>query len=965
MNRVIYSIVLSLTFWIAGIGQAWAISQPLHFQEMPLNPKLTSNMINTIAQDDRGLLYFGTATGLCRYDGYEIVPFRQTGGKDNYIKRIVPHQGHLWLLTGDGWEAFDPIAEKVLEDTTGMAVPPIVTMARDKRWNDVTDVLDLGNNRLVVITNTPRVLVADSDNLKVEKSIDTPFNCAERRVYNLAHGSDSTVWAFGEAGIAVLNLNTMIWSQQWHGVNLAQLPIAKAIITDDEEAVWIAFDHSGLVRITPDGRVTQAQNNPSDPRSLSSNSLTALYQDHSGSVWIGTRKSGMMSYHPARQKFAFHPCPDVNVITSLPDNSVLIGTDAEGLILCNPVAWSQKKITGTLGAPGSCAGVVCLKPTDDGVWIGTYNHGLHLLKPSGQMVQYTQANGLASDNIWDVYPLPGDDLLLATLGGGLQIWNPTTGSKNVWLSNNSPLRTDYIAQIVPDRRNPDLVFLATSGGLANFNLRSHSILAQTGTRDGHQQFSHFNINQVLVDHHNLLWLATYAGLDVYDPQRDLLWHVPLGSATNGGSDPTTDFILGLLEDKQGNIWVSTGSRLIRVTPSLQSGDWTFSSTIFDQQDGLPRCDFNQRSFASLPGGVIAVGGLNGVSSFRPSEITAQEAAPSYIIDLTLRKGNLGPIDGQRLVDGVKIAYSENEFTVTFAADDYANPSATVWLYRLTGYQDEWIATQPGDNHATYTNLGSGHYTFEVKTLLPDGTEGLVTALPITIASPWWASWWAIIIYICLILGAVALIIRTARRRERTHALETQYQEQSRLLGLVDNLLNDKPVEETVNPAPVLMASDYDRLHERVKDLLQLRQEGDKQPQYINPEPTPLVITSVDEQLIQKAVKHVENNMDNPDLSVEELASHLGMSRVHLYKRIKHITGKTPIEFIRTLRLKRAAQLLRESQMNVSEIAYQCGFNAPKAFSKYFREEFGVNPSVYQESHETTTNQPLVGNILSH
>ena len=104
----------------------------------------------------------------------------------------------------------------------------------------------------------------------------------------------------------------------------------------------------------------------------------------------------------------------------------------------------------------------------------------------------------------------------------------------------------------------------------------------------------------------------------------------------------------------------------------------------------------------------------------------------------------------------------------------------------------------------------------------------------------------------------------------------------------------------------------------------------------------------DEQLVADAIKYVEANIGRSDLSVEELSRELGMSRVHLYKKLSQITGKTPIEFIRIIRLKRAAQLLRESQRNVSEIAYQLGFNNPKYFSKYFRDEFGVLPSVYQE-----------------
>jgi AraC-like DNA-binding protein len=134
---------------------------------------------------------------------------------------------------------------------------------------------------------------------------------------------------------------------------------------------------------------------------------------------------------------------------------------------------------------------------------------------------------------------------------------------------------------------------------------------------------------------------------------------------------------------------------------------------------------------------------------------------------------------------------------------------------------------------------------------------------------------------------------------------------------------------------------------RINKLLELSRKG-VQRSLIDPEPTPIKVTSLDEKLIESAVKYVEENMERADLSVEELSRHLGMSRVHLYKRMRQVTGKTPIEFIRVLRLKRAAQLLRESQLNVSEIAYQVGFNNPKYFSTYFKEEFGVLPSVYQE-----------------
>ena len=135
---------------------------------------------------------------------------------------------------------------------------------------------------------------------------------------------------------------------------------------------------------------------------------------------------------------------------------------------------------------------------------------------------------------------------------------------------------------------------------------------------------------------------------------------------------------------------------------------------------------------------------------------------------------------------------------------------------------------------------------------------------------------------------------------------------------------------------------------RIRKLIELSRYHRVTQGMIDPAPSEIVITSLDEKLIEKAIKYVEDNMSRTELSVEELSRELGMSRVHLYKKLLQITGKTPIEFIRVIRLKRAAQLLRESQLHVSEVDFEVGFNNPKYFSRYFKDEFGVLPSVYQE-----------------
>ena len=120
----------------------------------------------------------------------------------------------------------------------------------------------------------------------------------------------------------------------------------------------------------------------------------------------------------------------------------------------------------------------------------------------------------------------------------------------------------------------------------------------------------------------------------------------------------------------------------------------------------------------------------------------------------------------------------------------------------------------------------------------------------------------------------------------------------------------------------------------------------------------IAVTSLDELFIRKSLELVEKNMGVTDYSVEAMSRDMGMSRTLLYKKILALTGRPPLEFIRSLRLKRAALLLSKSQMNVSEIAFQVGFNDPKYFSKHFKNEFGVLPSKYIGKADSSNNQIL-------
>ena len=119
---------------------------------------------------------------------------------------------------------------------------------------------------------------------------------------------------------------------------------------------------------------------------------------------------------------------------------------------------------------------------------------------------------------------------------------------------------------------------------------------------------------------------------------------------------------------------------------------------------------------------------------------------------------------------------------------------------------------------------------------------------------------------------------------------------------------------------------------------------------ISLEPTRPDIIPHDKQFIAQIMEYMEQEMDNPDLSIDTFAEQLGMSRSIFYKKLKSITGLAPIDFIREIRIKRAMQLIEGEAYNFSQIAYMVGFSDPKYFSRCFKKYAGVSPSEYKGAY---------------
>ncbi len=169
------------------------------------------------------------------------------------------------------------------------------------------------------------------------------------------------------------------------------------------------------------------------------------------------------------------------------------------------------------------------------------------------------------------------------------------------------------------------------------------------------------------------------------------------------------------------------------------------------------------------------------------------------------------------------------------------------------------------------------------------------------------------------------------------------------------LLTAKTSEESKIGGLEKGAEDYitkpfniDILRQKILNILHTRRLlQEKLSNQIMLEPTNVKIESHDQKFLARAVKVVEKNIDNSDLNVDHFSREIGISKMQLYRKMNALTNQTVREFIKTIRLKRAAQLLEQNVINISEVAYAVGFTDISYFRKCFKKQFGVTPSEYK------------------
>ena len=808
--------VLLLSSWMV-------VAQSYQFKHLEVSDGLSNNSVNTICKDRDGFMWFGTTTGLNRYDGYTFKIYQHAENDpgslpDNYITDIVEMpDGRFWVNTGRGYVLFDKEQDCFITDVTGFmknlesgGVPEQVFVDREgntclsvagegcyrykeggKRLffsyvehslpeHGVTQIAECSDG-LLLIYNTGLLVCLDRATLAIKWQSDEikKYIPAGKTIeFSLFVDRDNCIWAYSLMGIWAYDCGTKSWRTDLTAIWSSRPDvIIHAVAQDIEGRIWVGKDYDGIDVLEKEtGKVTSLVAHDDNGRSLPHNTIYDLYADRDGIMWVGTYKKGVSYYSESIFKFNMYEWGDITCIEQADENRLWLGTNDHGILLWNRSTGKAEPFwrdaEGQLPNPV----VSMLKSKDGKLWVGTFNGGLYCMNGS-QIRSYKEGvgNALASNNVWALVEDDKGRIWIASLGGGLQCLEPVSGTFETYTSSNSALLENNVTSLCWVDNNT-LFFGTANQGVGMMDMRTREIKKIQG-QSGNVKLSNDAVNHVYKDSRGLVWIATREGLNVYDTRRHVFLDLSPVAEAKG------NFIAAITEDQERNMWVSTSRKVIRVTVASDGkGSYLFDSRAYNSEDGLQNCDFNQRSIKTLHNGIIAIGGLYGVNVFAPDHIRYNKMLPNVMftgLSLFDEAVKVGQSYGGRVliekelndVENVEFDYKQNIFSVSFASDNYNLPEKTQYMYKLEGFNNDWLTLPVGVHNVTFTNLAPGKYVLRVKAINSDGYVGIKEAtLGIVVNPPFWMSWWAYLLYavglvIVLFLARYRML---KREREKFH-----------------------------------------------------------------------------------------------------------------------------------------------------------------------------------------------------
>ena len=535
MNNFIKSILFSVSISVLVSFSLPTFSQnlPISFQHLTIEDGLPQNSVLTTLQDSTGFMWFGTETGLARYDGYSFKVFQHeannsTSLSHNYITKIVEdNQGNLWIGTRrGGLNYFNTKTEQFThyrhqdDNINSLSHDYIYTIKKDNQDNlwigTVGGGLNYFNTQTKQFTHY-RHQQDDSTSL----SHDNVLSIVEDNRQNLWIGT-----ANGLNYFTVKDTQFTVYHHNPDDINSLTHDAVFSIVESSNNNLWIGTG-GGLNHFnTSNNQFTHYLHQENNPNSLSDGSVYSVIEDSQGNVWAGTGGGGLNYFNTKSQQFTQYRYQSNNQ-NSLSNNNVFRIVEDE----------------------------------QSNIWIGTLGGGINYFNIKNESFghyshQTNDLNSLSNNNVFSITEDSKGDLWIGTLTGGLNHFNAKNKQVTHYkhqANNVNSLSNNIVSRVIEDKFGN--IWIGTNKGLNHFNIKTKQFTHYRHQKDDLNSLSHDIVMTMIEDSHGNLWIGTRRGINHFNTTTKKFTHYRHNN--DKPNSLSNNSVLSMIEDSQGDFWFGT------------------------------------------------------------------------------------------------------------------------------------------------------------------------------------------------------------------------------------------------------------------------------------------------------------------------------------------------------------------------------------------------------------------------
>ncbi len=794
-----------LIVWVLLIAlTSWGQSKPI-FKKLDQIDGLSNARVTSIVKEKNGFVWIATKNGLNRYDGYDFKVFNKQNSSissNDISDLLIDKKGRLWVTTlGGGVNIYNSEKNTFITykssvgDLNSLSSNQVNTIFEDSRgriWlgtenglclfnetsnsfkrytkdslnksishNSVMAIYEDANNALWIGTFGGGLLKFSIQKEQFEKieSVDT-FSAF---VYTIAELNETTILVgTSGGGLLAVDINTNDFSDfltddlQFN----KQINIVRSLLQGADGSIWVGTDGDGLIKITnANDKKPLVQNylfNSQLKSSISGNAIYEIMEDEEANIWIGTAWNGInILNQEVNYEFVFsdivgeNPMPVLSVFKKR--NKLFLGLDGGGLTIYDPtksnIKYFNRENNTYLG--GSYIQYIT-EGKEGSFWMGTFANGLiNFNSRTGRYSQFKHQpqseNSLSYNDVRYIVEDEKKNLWIATWGGGLNYFDTEKEAFKRFREGENNDQTISSDNVISLQKDGTKMWIATfGGGLDLFDIPSQKFTHFVYDESNENSISSNNIFSIFKDTKGYLWIGTSGeGINRLNIETQNFERFPDQETIKYAT------VTAIIEDDNGVIWFSTKEGIF---------NYDYSTQKFNSFPNLAG-EFHINAAYKDNSGELYFGGINGVLRFDPNTLNYEGKTPKVkLTNFKLFNKELAVGEKEILKkniafeDKITLKHNLDVITFEFAALQFPFSENNEYAIKMENFDEDWRNIGK-DRTATFTNLAPGEYIFKVKSREVGRDWGEdYTQVKLKILKPFWLQWWALAIYVILIIG---------------------------------------------------------------------------------------------------------------------------------------------------------------------------------------------------------------------